>query len=436
MGASRLIRALLAASALLVLAPAGATARPVSHKTSPKGHCLLGLHVEPRIITAGETVQAFGALKCGGAGVEGQPVTIYERAAGSPSFKVISTQTTGTGGAYALVVTGLTSDAQFYARSATARSGTKTVHFAPTVQLEGPPETTPLFTGPAHKVTFKGKVVPADEGAEVLLEREAATGFEEWVPIQKAFVGPGGAFTIVHKFVFPGDANLRVIVRPHKPFTVRGVSNVLGYVIDQTQNPNLTIESTADPISYGASTTIHGVLKGGAGKTVTLLAHKKGEATFTQVSTIAAGPTGEYKFTQVPLLSTFYHVTGGGQSSAILFEGVRYMLTSTATPKVIQSGQKITVSGTVTPVHPGKGVYLERENSFGGGFHVVEVGVVKLGGAYIIEDFVFGPGKPKFRVHVAGDPENQGVFSAPFTIEVTPAPLGSLQPRPAEKEPR
>jgi hypothetical protein len=438
MRASRLIPALLAVSALLVLAPAGATARPAQHKSNAtaKGRCRLSLHVEPHTITAGEPVQLFGQLQCPGGGTEGQPVTIYERTGGLPIFKIISTQTTAAGGFYSLVVSTITTDAQFYARATGARSANKTVKVAPVVHLEGPPEKTPLLTGPKNKVLFKGTVVPADVGAEVVLQREAATSFEEWGVIQRGVVGAGGVFTFLHRFVAPGEANIRAVVRPHRPFTVRGVSVPLSYVINQTQNPNLTIESAADPIPYGTPTTIKGVLKGGSGQTITLLSRKKGAAKFTLFGTTVAGGAGEYKFVQVPLVNTFYRVTGAGQNSAILFEGVKYILTSGVSPKAIQSGQSITVSGTVTPAHAGKPVYLERENVFGGGFHVADVGTVGATGTYSIVHFVFGPGKPVFRVHVAGDPENQGVSSPVFTIDVAQAPLASLQPRPQEREPR
>jgi hypothetical protein len=437
MRASRPIRALLAVSALLVLAPAGATARPAAqHNATGKGRCRLSLHVEPHTITAGEPVQVFGQLQCLGGGTEGQPLTIYERTGGSPIFKIISTQTTAAGGFYSLVVTTVTSDAQFYARTTGARSANRTVKVAPVVHLEGPPEKTPLFTGPKNKVLFKGTVVPADIGAEVVLQREGATSFEEWVVIQRGFVGPGGVFTFLHRFGAPGEANIRAVVRPHRPFTVRGASIPLSYVINQTQNPNLTIESTADPIPYAAPTTIHGVLKGGAGQTITLRSRKKGATKFAPVATTVTTGGGEYKFVQVPLVNTFYRVSGGGQDSAILFEGVKYILTFGVSPKAIQSGQGITVSGTVTPAHAGKPVYLERENVFGGGFHVAAVGTVGGGGTYSIVHFIFGPGKPVFRVHVPGDPENQGVSSPTFTIEVAQAPLNALQPRPEEREPR
>jgi hypothetical protein len=208
-------------------------------------------------------------------------------------------------------------------------------------------------------------------------------------------------------------------------------------VINQTQNPNLTIKSSADPISYGAPITIEGVLKGGAGKTITLLSHAKGIKTFSPANTIVAGPSGEYKFVQTPLINTFYRVTGGGLNSAVVVEGVKYLLTAGVSATKVLAGQPLTFSGTVTPSHKGKTVYLERENLFGGGFHVAELGEVLFpSGTYSITHVFFGAGKQVFRVHVPGDPENQGTSSAAFTIEVAPSPPTLHPVIKAKKQPR
>jgi hypothetical protein len=329
-------------------------------------------------------------------------------------------------------------DSWFYVRTPPRRSPTRAVKVAPVVTLEGPDAKVPLETGKKHAVTFSGKVTPADEGAEVWLQREQATSNEEWGVIQKSVVKAGGAFTFPHTFTIPGEANIRAIVRPHGIFDVRGVSNVLGsYVINQVQNPNLTIKPSADPISYGAPITIEGVLKGGAGKTVTLLSHAKGIKTFSPAATTVAGPSGEYKFVQTPLINTFYRTTGGGLNSAVVVEGVKYLLTAGTTATKVLSGQALTFSGTVTPSHKEKTVYLERENLFGHGFHVTTVGEVLFPlGTYSIEHVFHGTGKQVYRVHVPGDPENQGTSSPTFTIEVLPSPPTLHPVRKTEKAPR
>jgi hypothetical protein len=442
MRSSKLIPALAAASALLVLAPAGAAARPAGQKhasASPNGRCRVGLIAEPRTITAGEPVELFGQLLCAKGTNVGQTLTVYERTAGSSIFKVVGTAVTGAEGLYKFTPPTVTVDSWFDVRSPTGRSGNHAVKVAPAVKLKGPePESVPLETGAKHKVTFTGTVNPADVGAEVLLERQLTGTIEEWGAIQKGIVGPGGVYSFTHTFALPGPATLRAIVRPHGTFTVRGISNTLSYVINQVQNPNLTIKSTANPISFGAPITIEGVLKGGAGKTITLMSHKKGSKTFTPVTTAVAGPSGEYKFVQTPPTTTFYQATGGGLKSAILVEGVKYLLTAGVTPKAptIQSGQKLTFAGTVAPIHTGTVVYLERENAFGGGFHVADAGVVTAGGTYTIEHTVWGASRAVFRIKVPGDNENQPVSSELFKVEVTPAPPGVLHPVAPRKGPR
>jgi hypothetical protein len=281
-------------------------------------------------------------------------------------------------------------------------------------------------------------VNPADEGAEVWLEREQATSTEEWGVIHKGTVKAGGVFEFLHTFTVPGVANFRALVRPHGIFDVRGISAPIGsYVINQIQNPNLTIKSSTNPISYGAPITIEGVVKGGAGKPVTLLSHARGVNTFSPAATTVAGPSGEYKFVQAPLVNTFYRATGSGLNSAVLVEGVKYLLTGGASATKVLSGQKLTFSGTVTPAHKGKAVYLERENLFGHGFHVADIGEVLFPlNTFSIEHVFHGSGKQVFRLHVPGDIENQGLSTPAFTIEVMPSPPTLHPVIKTEKRPR
>lgn len=425
MRSSRLIPALAAASALLVLAPAGAAARPAGQKhANANGRCKVTLAAEPRTVTSGETVELTGQLLCASGSTEGVSLAVFERTAGSSSFKQVNTATTASEGLYKVASPPVTADSRFYVSSPTRRSPTRVVKVEPAVTLEGPSTATPLETGKKHAVKFTGKVNPADEGAEVWLEREQATSTEEWGVIQKATVKAGGVFEFLHTFTVPGVANFRALVRPHGVFDVRGVSTPIGsYVINQVQNPNLTIKSSADPISYGTPITIEGVLQGGAGKTVTLLSHAKGVNSFSTAMTAVAGPSGEYKFVQVPLVNTFYRVAAGGQNSAVLVEGVKYLLNAGVNATKVLSGQKLTFSGTVTPARKGKAVFLERENLFGHGFHVADLGEVLFPlNTFSIEHVFHGSGKQVFRLHVPGDTENQGVSFPAFTIEVMPSP--------------
>jgi hypothetical protein len=194
------------------------------------------------------------------------------------------------------------------------------------------------------------------------------------------------------------------------------------------QNPELTIESSADPISYGQPTTISGKISAPSGTTLTLLSRNRLQRGFTPVATTTSGGDGSYAFpVQTPLQSTFYKVTGGGKTSSRLFEGVRYGLTASPSASSVQAGTPLTVSGTVTPGHEGHPVYLQVQNGTGVGFHTVEVSQVH-GSAYTLTHTLYAAGARKLRVKVPGDPENQGVASAPFAVEVTPAPAAALTP--------
>jgi hypothetical protein len=432
----KLTAAIAAAATLLMLAATGASARPLGHKhEGAASKCHIDLFAEPHTITSGESVEVFGQLRCPhkGASTAGQTVTVYGRSVGSPAFKVLGTPTTGAGGFYSLVQSDVTASSSYYASGLGARSGTRTVRVAPVVTLNGPSETVPLFTGFRSRVTFTGAVTPADAGAEVVLQRETATSSEEWGAIQFGTVGEGGLYSITHAFGAPGDANIRVVVRPYGKFSVRGISNTLSYGISQKQNPNLTIHTSAYSVPYGSPVTVSGILAAGAGKTVTLLASTFGKEFAPVTTTTTTG--GDYSFIVTPLQNTRYRVTGGGLKSAVLFEGVKYILTAGASAKTVQAGQPLRFAGTVTPGTVGKLVYLERENSSGSGFHVVDGGTVEPGGTYSITDYIFGSGKAVFRVKIPGDPDNQQASSETFPVEVTPAPPSLLKPAAQPKVP-
>jgi len=425
-----------AAAVLLAMAPSTLAAHRHHHaakslKRPSAAGCRVSLFAEPHVVTSGETVQLFGLLRCPTETVTGQTVTVFERTAGMPSATAVGSATTGAGGFYATVSPAITQNSKFFVRVAGARSGTRAVKVAPQVTVIGPaPDGAQLRTGRRNRVAFQGSVTPADGGAELWLQRENATSSEDWHTIGRGIVRGDGTYLIVHTFVIPGDANVRVIVRPHGKFTLRGVSNTLSYEISQAQNPRLTINSSSDPTAYGSPVTISGVLANGANQKVTLLGHPKAVSPFAKVDETTTDGSGAYKFTIASATAnTAYRVTGGAVKSAILFQGVKYVLTAGASASTVQAGQPLTFSGTVAPVHTGKVVYLERQNAFGTGWHVVGVTTVTGGGTYSITRFVFGAGKQSYRIKVPGDPVNMAASSGPFAIEVTPAPPGLLRPR-------
>jgi hypothetical protein len=355
-------------------------------------------------------------------------VTLYEHAAGTAGFVPVKNTTTTTGGFYELSTGPLSTNASFYVRSHGAQSASRRVRVAAQVTLTGPPEGTQIETGVPE--TFSGTVNPTDEGARVIMQRQNAITGDEWHRIGVGLVGAGGAYSITHIFRVPGDASIRVLVRSDGLNVPSESENMLEYEISQAQNPSLTINSSADPITYGQSVTISGVLAGTTkSQPVTLLArtvHQHGFAPIAQISTEA---NGSYSFpAQSPVNSTLYEVKGTGQKSAVLYEGVKNVLTAEVSPTTVQAGEALTFKGTVAPDHTGHVIYLERQNAAGTGFHVVQVGRVLPGSTYLIVHQFYVPGTKIVRIDIPGGPDNGRAVSQLFTIIVTPAPASALTP--------
>jgi hypothetical protein len=440
----RLFPAITAAAVLLMLAPAAASA----HK-HPGGRCRVSINVAPPQITAGDPVVVFGRLFCRPGGREaGQVVKLYHRLASSPGFTYVQSTTTDAHGFYEFSRADgvLETNRAWYVRSHGAQSASKRIRVAAQVTLSGPAEGTQLLTGQANKVTFTGTVGPADVGARVILQRQNATTGNEWRRIDVGTVESGGDFTIVHTFRFPGDANLRVVVRSQGRNIPSPSDDVLEYDISQAQNPALTIAASTDPIPYGQSVTITGVLAGGASRPVTLLA-RTADQRFVPVAQANTDAGGNYSFpAQSPVDSTFYRVTSTAPlcpvapphmascealrlvRSAVLYEGVKDVLTAQVSAATVQAGQQLTFSGSVAPSHPGHIVYLERQDASGQGFHVVQVALVNPDSTYSIVHTVYDAGMKVFRIYIPGGPENLGAASQPFTLQVTPAPAAALMP--------
>jgi hypothetical protein len=444
---ARLVPTVGAVALLLGLAPASALARK---HPSPNGNCRISINVAPRQITAGDPVVIFGRLACRKQGqAANQTVKLFHHLVGAPGsgFNLVQITTTDANGFYEYSRADgvVDSNRAWYVRAHGAQSARKNIHVAAQVTLAGPPEGTQLLTGAANKVTFTGTVNPADVGARVILQRQNADTGNDWHRIDSAAVVAGGNFSITHRFLVPGDANLRVLVRSQRR-NIPSTSNVLEYEVSQAQNPKLTILSSVDPVLYGQSTTISGVVAGAVNQPVTLLAHTRRQVGFAPVAEVNTDANGNYSFpAQSPVNSTFYLVrtrsgacatspptakacVGPVVNSAVLYEAVKDVLTAQVSATTVQAGTQLTFSGTVAPSHPGHVIYLQRQDASGQGFHVVEVATVNADSTYSIAHTVYDAGTKVFRVFIPGGPENAGAASAPLQIQVTPAPAPALTP--------
>jgi hypothetical protein len=425
---------------LLVVLPSSASAH--KHR-SHSSRCGISMTVAPRQIVAGEPIVIFGQLRCASqAHAAGREVVLYHHLAGIGGFGIVQSVTTDANGFYSIAPADgvVETNRSFYVRSLGARSATKKLRVAAQVTLSGPAEGQ-LFTGFPNRVTFTGTVSPADAGARVILQRQNASTGNDWHRIDRGVVDASGSFTIVHRFIVPGDANIRVLVRSQRR-NVPSASNVLAYSISQAQNPALTILASADPIAFGESVTISGKFASGPNQPVTLLARGRRQHGFGRIAQVVTNAAGEYSFpAQTPVNSTFYRVVSSpvcrhprgrhcvpSPSSAVLYEGVKDVLTAQVSSTTVPAGQTVTFSGTIAPDHTGHVIYLERQNPHGSGFHVIQVSFVGIGSTYSIVHRLYDPGVKVLRVFIPGGPENQGAASSPFAITVTPAPPSTLTP--------
>jgi hypothetical protein len=434
MRSPKLASAVTTVAAVMALGvPATAAARAHHHGGGKSGKCRLTLNVAPRLLTTGETALAYGRGSCPGGTEAGQTVTLYEHAAGTGGFSVAGTATTDSHGFYQLTTPALSENAVFYATFASAQSPHRTAKVLAQVTLAGPPETKQLtagiHTGRRNAVTFTGSVSPNDAGATVVLQRQNEVRGRGWHSIGRTIVNSSGGFAITHVFWVPGASDIRVLVRgSHR--NVASPSNTLSYAISQAQNPSLTILSAADPIAFGGSAVISGTVAGAAHTPVTLLA-RTAHGSFKAVAGATTDGEGNYAFPAQPgVQSTFYRVTGAGRSSAVLYEGVKYVLTAIPGATSVQSGQPFSVSGTVSPARAGHQIYLQRQNLAGSGFHVAAVGTVNADGSYTLTHVFYAPGTDVLRVKIPGDPENGGTASPTFNLAVTPVPPAALKPEP------
>lgn len=390
------------------------------------------MQVAPHHITAGEPIVIFGRLRCAGGGEAGQTVQLFHRVAAQQGFSYVQSVTTGTGGYYEFARADgvVETNREFFVVSDGRRSDAQRVRVSAQVSLSDPAEGSQLLTGKPNEVTFTGTVQPADVGALVVLQRQNAENGQSWHDIGNTTVAAGGAFTLPHVFIVPGDANIRVLVRSEGR-NVPSASNVIAYEVSQAQNSALSIEASADPIIVGQAVTMKGKLAGAAtGTPVELLAHTR-YGRFAPVAEASTNAAGEYSLPpQSPLRSTFYEVKGAGQTSAVLFEGVHDTITAEPSATSVSQGQPLQVSGAVSPQHVRHVVYLEAQNASGGGFHVIEVGFLGASSTYTLQHRFYVVGSRTLRVYIPGGPENEGAVSQTFNVQVTAAPVPALSPEP------
>lgn len=292
------------------------------------------------------------------------------------------------------------------------------VRIAATVSLDQP--SGDLTT--ATPIAFTGAVSPANAGHRILLQRQASLLGDRWIPIDGGFVRADGRYTIVHRFRVPGDRTLRTLLLPNR-HTLRSPSAPISITVQQLQVAGFTIGSSAQPVDFGGSVTISGALTGGPSTSVTLYARDEWRGRLHPIATGTTDATGAYSFVQSPPRNTVYQVrvtSDPRTRTARLFQGVRDVVSITASTDTATVGDVVTFSGTVQPDKSGHVILLLRLD--GGVWRTVAVARIGDGSAYAIPFTLAAAGTAQYRTLVPGGPVNQRGLSSAVQVTANPSP--------------
>jgi hypothetical protein len=417
-----------AAIALTSALPTQALAK--HHRHGPPVHNRgLTIAAAPNPISTGDPVLVYGRLD--GPDNGGQQITLWHNIADVPGgFTPVTHATTDTNGFWSIpradgVVT--TNRAWFATAGQGVHSRTILERVHATVTLDQPAD--PLVT--RQPVTLTGTVAPNHAGDRVILQRQDGANGDRWRTIDATHLDSGSHYTIVHRFLRPGDRTLRVVFRGDRR-NFRGESTPISITVQQEQIDGFTIASSIPSADFGQTVTLSGTFSGAAaGTSVTLFA--RGELTpprrFSAMATSTTDASGNYAFPQAPARNTVYQVrvtSDPRHRTAPLFQGVHSVVAIAASASTASVGDQVTFTGTVQPSKVGHVIVLQRLGD-DGIWRDVEVGRVGDSSTYSLGHVleIAAPAQ-QFRTLVPGGPANQRGISSAVTIAVNPSTASAL----------
>jgi hypothetical protein len=421
-----------------------AVATPGLASAAPRHNHGLTINATPNPIITGDPVLIYGQLN--GPHHANKVIVLWHRINPNPFFTVIGITRTNHFGFYeftreeGIVLT----NRSWFVTAPTLSDNihSRTIHerVAAAVSLAASSPTSDTNT----PVTFTGHVDPAGfhVGERVVLQsQEGATG-DDWRSLKAGVIDANSNYSITYRFRVPGVHDVRVAF-PRDVRNIAADSDTITETIEQAQNPTFTIKSSAPLIDVGSQATINGVLympPPSATSTlvpdpnvsVSLWAHEDGQPFQPTGQAVNTGTDGSYSFTVMPTHNTVYQVRTTFapppiRHTAVLFEGVRDVVTITPSSTTSEVGQSVTFTGTVNPDKAGHVIELQRLGK-DGDFHTVDIGVVDASSAYKFVWTFGAPGMHTFRTLVPGGPENVSGHSPAATITVGLPPVSSLPP--------
>jgi hypothetical protein len=422
------LRITVLACALAALASAAA---PSIAGAGPLHNRGLTIHAVPQHIIAGEAVIIFGQLK--GPDHANQVVTLYHRINPNPGFTIIGTTRTNANGQYEFTrqLGIVNSNREWFTRGPGA-THSRTVHERVDALVSLAASSPSGLT--RHPIVFSGHVTPDHTGGVVALQQQKGSS-DNWTTIKTARIGAGSNYTISHAWRVPGAYDVRVKFRGDARNTP-AVSDLSSVVIEQTEVPGFSINSTDPIVQNGQAVTISGVLDSPGTTTpepntsVSLFEKvPQSNVRYREVTTTTTGADGSYSFANVASTTNQLYLVrttfAPRRHTAVLFQGVQDVVSMSSSSATSTVDGHIVFTGSVSPDKAGHAIYLQKLGK-DGDWHTVEVRFVNSASTFQF-GWTFGAaGTKEFRARITGGPANVGGASAPVTVVVSQPALSSL----------
>jgi hypothetical protein len=405
---------------------------PAVGSAAPRHNHGVTINAIPHSILAGEDALVYGHLK--GGTVSNQPIVLYQHLGGfRGGYVPVGSTHTDSRGFYEFTESNVSTNRSWFTRGP-GNSHSRTV-FERVAALVTPPTTSSSTIDTNHRVVFTGSVTPAVHPFDRVLLQQQVNGSDDWRTLKVARLDRDSTYAIPYRFRVPGERDLRVVFRGDRRNT-RGVSDSTTITVEQGQVSGFTINTSDPVITYGSSAQISGVLDQPGTTTpepntpVKLCSRSATESRFTCTQVAATGSDGGYSFTVTPPVNELYQVRTSlppKRHTAVLFEGVKDIVTLTASSTTSTVNGTVTFNGTVTPDKAGHVIYLQRLGK-DDDWHTVEVRIVKSDSTYQFSWTFGATGSKEFRTRILSDKRNVGAASPPVTIAVGPAPASALPP--------
>lgn len=410
------------------LAMLGSVIAAGTASASPQQNNGLTIAAAPNPGTAGEGVLVYGQLA--GPNNGGQTILLFHHVSGThQGFTQISSTTTDPAGAYQFSLPNnlIYTNRDWFVRGPNG-TYSRTIYegVRPLVSMS----TSTTSTNTNRAVVFTGHVAPNHRFEQVYLQQEIGSS-GDWKTLRSTGLNGGSNYAMTWRYRRPGDHQVRVMFKGDNR-NIFGASDAQTIAVQQAQVPGFSISTSAPFVSSGGAATISGTLaqpnssQPDSGAIVQLWGENPGHP-FKLLADTPTGSDGSYSFTQSNLTTnTVYEVKTmtGNRHTALLWEGVRDLVTMTTATTTAPSASTVTFSGTVQPNKSGRVIDLETVGQ-DGDWHTVEIVFIQPNSSFQFAWVLGAPGTSKFRARITNDVNNVGTASTPVTITTTPAPSGT-----------